>query len=350
MTTFGREGGMQETDRSTQSARRPRRRNLLLVIVGPTAVGKTALALHLAEAFDGEIVCADSRSFYRGMDIGTAKPTSEERARVPHHLIDIADPDETVGLAAYQDMAYAAIEDIQARGRLPLLVGGTGQYVQAVVEGWRIPRVAPHPDLREELERKAERESPYALHEWLERLDPQAAEDIHPHNVRRVVRALEVCLVTGRPISDQQGKEPPPYSAFQIGLTMDRETLYERADRRLEMMIEAGLVEEVQRLLAQGYDWSLPAMSAVGYAEFQPYFEGRRPAPGAGEATLNEVIANIESNLHRFVRHQYNWFSLDDPGIRWFDVTRANCYEESEALVRRWLDKHAPRRFASSAP
>jgi tRNA dimethylallyltransferase len=322
------------------------------VIVGPTAVGKTGLSLHLAEAFDGEIVSADSRSFYRAMDIGTAKPTPEERARVPHHLIDIADPDETVGLAEYQDMAYAAIEDIQARGRLPLLVGGTGQYVQAVVEGWRIPRVAPHPDLRERLERKAERESPYALHEWLKLLDPQAAEDIHPHNVRRIVRALEVCLVTGRPISDQQGKEPPPYSVLQIGLTMDRETLYERADRRLEMMIEAGLVEEVQRLLAQGYDWNRPAMSAVGYAEFQPYLEGRRPAPGEGEAALDQVIANIESNLHRIVRHQYNWFSLDDPGIRWFDVTRTrtDCYEEIEVVVRRWLDKHAPCRFASSAP
>jgi tRNA dimethylallyltransferase len=247
-------------------------------------------------------------------------------------------------------MAYAAIEDIQARGRLPLLVGGTGQYVQAVVEGWRIPRVAPHPDLREELERKAERQSPYALHEWLKLLDPQAAEDIHPHNVRRIVRALEVCLVTGRPISDQQAKEPPPYSVFQIGLTMDRETLYERADRRLEMMIEAGLVEEVQRLLAQGYDWSLPSMSAVGYAEFQPYFEGRRPTPGKGEAALDAVIANIESNLHRFVRHQYSWFRLNDPGIRWFDVTRTNCYEEIEVVVRGWLDKHAPCRFASSAP
>jgi tRNA dimethylallyltransferase len=302
----------------------------LLVIVGPTAVGKTALSLHLAQAFDGEIVSADSRSFYRGMDIGTAKPTPEERARVPHHLIDIADPDETVGLAEYQDMAYAAIDDIHARGKLPLLVGGTGQYVQAVVEGWRIPRVPPHPDLREELESKAERESPYALHNWLKRLDPQAAEDIHPHNVRRVVRALEVCLVTGQPISEQQGKVPPPYRILQIGLTMDREALYERADRRLSTMIEAGLPQEVRWLVAQGYDWSLPAMSAVGYAEFRPHFEG--------EAALDEVIAEIESDLHRFIRHQYNWFDLDDPHIRWFHVSRTTR-EEIEDLVSRWLDK-----------
>jgi tRNA dimethylallyltransferase len=167
--------------------------------------------------------------------------------------------------------------------------------------------------------------------------------------VRRVVRALEVCLVTGQPLSEQQGKEPPPYCILQIGLMMDREALYERADRRLKRMIDAGLLEEVQRLLAQGYDWSLPAMSAVGYAEFQAYLEGRPPEPVEGGPTLDAVIVEIESNLHRFIRHQYNWFGLDDPGIRWFDVTRAT-HEEVEAVVRTWLEKHCPRRFASMAP
>jgi tRNA dimethylallyltransferase len=299
------------------------------VIVGPTAVGKTSLSLHLAESLNGEIVSADSRSFYRGMDIGTAKPTPSERARVPHHLIDIADPDETLSLAEYQDRAYAAIDNVLARNRLPLLVGGTGQYVQAIVEGWRIPRVAPHPNLREELEAKAERESPYALHDWLKQLDAEAAADIHPHNVRRVVRALEVCLVTGRPISDQQGKVPPPYQILQIGLTIDRQRLYERADRRLEMMIESGLLTEVRGLAARGYHWDLPAMSAVGYAEFRPLFEG--------QADLDEVVAEIRSNLRRFIRHQYNWFSLDDPDILWFDVEETT-HEEIEIIVRNWLD------------
>ncbi len=301
----------------------------LVVIVGPTAVGKTALSLHLAEVLDGEIISADSRSFYRGMDIGTAKPTPQEQARVPHHLIDIADPDETVGLAEYQDRAYAAIDDVLARAKLPLLVGGTGQYVQAVIEGWRIPRVAPRPDLREELEAKAEQESPYALHDWLEELDPEAAEDIHPHNVRRVVRALEVCLISGRPISEQQGKDPPPYHVLQIGLTMDRDKLYERADQRLTLMVEAGLMDEVQDLLEQGYGWHLPAMSAVGYAEFKPLFQG--------EMALDEVLKEIRSNLHRFIRHQYNWFSFDDPDIRWFDITKTS-HEEIEAFVRQWLN------------
>lgn len=291
-------------------------------------MGKTTLSLHLAEALDGEIVSADSRLLYRSMDIGTAKPTPDERARAPHHLIDIADPDETVGLAEYQDLAYAAIDKIHERGRLALLVGGTGQYVQAVVEGWRIPRVPPRPDLRAELEAKAEREDPYALHDWLKELDPEAAEDIHPHNVRRVVRALEVCLLTGRLISDQQGKEPPPYRILQIGLTMEREALYGRADRRLEAMLEAGLVGEVRGLMEAGYGWDLPAMSAVGYVQFKPYFQG--------EATLEEVVAQVKRDLRRFIRHQYNWFSLDDPDILWFDVSETT-HDEIEAVVRKWL-------------
>jgi len=332
MRTSGRK------DRREASSSRPRASvSPLVVIVGPTAVGKTALSLHLAEALDGEIISADSRSFYRGMDIGTAKPTKEERARVPHHLIDIADPDETIGLAEYQDLAYATIDNVLVRDKLPLLVGGTGQYVQAVVEGWRIPRVAPHPDLREELETKAERESPYALHDWLKQLDPKAAANIHPHNIRRVVRALEVCLITGRPISEQQGKDPPPYHILQIGLTMDRDQLYERADRRLEMMIDAGLVDEVRGLLEQGYHWHLPSMSAVGYAEFKSFF-GNQQTESTEAETLDDVLEEIRSNLHRFIRHQYNWFSLDDPVIRWFDITPAT-HEEIEAFVRTWLNE-----------
>jgi len=332
MRTSGRK------DRREASSSRPRASvSPLVVIVGPTAVGKTALSLHLAEALDGEIISADSRSFYRGMDIGTAKPTKEERARVPHHLIDIADPDETLGLAEYQDLAYATIDNVLVRDKLPLLVGGTGQYVQAVVEGWRIPRVAPHPDLREELETKAERESPYALHDWLKQLDPKAAANIHPHNIRRVVRALEVCLITGRPISEQQGKDPPPYHILQIGLTMDRDQLYERADRRLEMMIDAGLVDEVRGLLEQGYHWHLPSMSAVGYAEFKSFF-GNQQTESTEAETLDDVMEEIRSNLHRFIRHQYNWFSLDDPVIRWFDITPAT-HEEIEAFVRTWLNE-----------
>jgi tRNA dimethylallyltransferase len=300
----------------------------LLIIVGPTAVGKTALSLHLAERLEGEIVSADSRLFYRGMDVGTAKPTPEERARVPHHLIDVAEPDETVGLAEYQAQAYAAIETIQTRGKLPLLVGGTGQYVRAIVEGWRIPRLPPNPELRAELEAQAERDGADALHAWLARLDPDAAQRIHPHNVRRVVRALEVCLSTGRPISEQQKKKPPPYRILQVGLTMERAALYERADRRLEAMMEAGLEKEVRQLLEAGYGWELPAMSGVGYAQFKPYFEG--------ETTREQVVTEIKRVTRSFIRRQYNWFSLNDPHIHWFDVTETAA-EEIEMLVRTWL-------------
>ncbi len=301
----------------------------LLVLVGPTAVGKTALSLRLAETLDGEIISADSRLFYRGMDIGTAKPTPEQRARVPHHLIDIADPDETVGLAGFQEQAYAAIDALHARGGLPLLVGGTGQYVRAVVQGWRIPRVPPNPDLRAGLAAQAEREGAAALHARLAQLDPVAAERLDYRNVRRVIRALEVCLVTGRPISEQQGKQPPPYRIFQIGLTMDREVIHARADRRVDVMMDAGLEDEVRRLVEAGYDWRLPAMSGLGYVQFEPYFEGR--------ATLEEATAEIKLATHRFIRRQYNWFRLDNPDIHWFDATETAVWEEIESTVAEWL-------------
>ncbi len=305
----------------------------LVSIVGPPAVGKTALSLHLAETFDGEVVSADSRLLYRGMDVGTAKPTPEEQAHVPHHLLDVADPDETVGLAEYQALAYATIDRIHDRGRLPLLVGGTGQYVRAVVEGWRIPRVPPQPELRAELEAEAAQDGPVALHGRLAALDPDAAARIHPNNVRRVVRALEVCLVTGRPISELQRKQPPPYRILQIGLTMDRAPLYARADRRVEGMIEAGLEAEVRRLVEAGYGWDLPAMSGLGYVQFRPYL--------AGQVALSEVVVEIQQETHRLVRQQYTWFRLDDPAIHWFDVStaaaRADLPGEATTLVRGWL-------------
>ena len=307
-----------------------RRTRRLLVIVGPTAVGKTALSLYLAERLGGEVVSADSRLFYRGMDIGTAKPTPEERARVPHHLIDIADPDETVGLAEFKRRAEEAIAEIHARGRLPMLVGGTGQYVRAVVEGWVPPAVPPNPELRAELEAQARREGAEALHARLASLDPEAAAQIDPRNVRRVIRALEVCLTTGKPFSAQRRRTPPPYPILQIGLTMDREALYARADARIEEMVKAGLLDEVRRLVEAGYGWNLPSMSSVGYAQFRPYFEG--------EATLEEVIAEIKRATRRLIRHQYNWFRPNDPRIRWFNVAHTSP-EKIETFVRRWLEK-----------
>ena len=302
----------------------------LLVIVGPTAVGKTALSLKLAERFDGEIVSADSRLVYRGMDVGTAKPTAAERERVSHHLIDVRDPDETLTLGDYQEMAYAAIDAVHGRGRLPILVGGTGQYVKAVVEGWGIPRVPPHPRLRRALRALGGEE----LHRWLRALDPEAAERIHPNNVRRSVRALEVTLVSGRPISELQRKSPPPYDICIVGLDAEREALYRRIDERVERMMEQGLLQEVKELAEAGFGRKLPAMSGLGYQQLWDYLEG--------EVTLEEAVERIKYETHRFVRHQYNWFKPDDPAIHWFDVTEDGWLEEVEAFVGDWLSRSSP--------
>lgn len=299
----------------------------LLVLVGPTAVGKTELSLRLAARFDGEIVSADSRLFYRGLDIGTAKPTQEQRQRIPHHLVDIAEPDQTVTLGAYQDMAYAAIEEIRRRNRLPILVGGTGQYVMAIIEGWGIPRVEPHPTLRKALRNLPRQE----LHRWLGALDPQAADKIHPNNARRVIRALEVTLISGRPVTELQQKTPPPYDILVIGLRAEREVLYERIDRRVERMMAAGLLEELKALREAGYGPRLPAMSGLGYQQLWAYLRG--------ESTLEEAVQRIKYETHRLVRHQNNWFGEDDPRINWFDVSDRANFSQIAHFVEEWLHK-----------
>ncbi len=307
---------------------RPCISNPLIAVVGPTAVGKTALAVRLAEAFSGEIVSADSRQVYRGMDVGTAKATAEERARVMHHLLDLLDPDQTLGLAQFQSLACATIDGILTRHKIPFLTGGTGQYVMAVVEGWQVPIVPPDDALRNVLYRQAEEEGAEALYARLQAVDPAAAQKIDPRNVRRVIRALEVCLTTGRPISEQRGKSPPPYQTLMIGLTLPRPQLYCRIDERVEAMIEHGLEEEVRRLVAAGYGFDLPAMSGVGYGQFGPYL--------AGQATLAEVIQAIKRATRRFVRQQGNWFRVDDPRIRWIDAGE-DLLPEAVEVVRGFL-------------
>jgi tRNA dimethylallyltransferase len=295
--TMGSTRSAPASDRSP-SARQPSIR--LLAIVGPTAAGKTALAIELARALGGEIVSADSRQVYRGMDIGTAKPTPAELAAAPHHLIDVVDPDEDFSLGIYQDLARAAIEESAARDRLPLLVGGTGQYLAAVLQGWQMPRVAPRPELRAALEREADAKGAAALHARLAQVDPAAAAGILPTNVRRVIRALEVYQVTGRPISAQQTMRPPPYDVRTLWLALPAPALYARIDARVDAMIAAGLVDEVRGLLARGYSWDLPAMSSLGYREFRPYFEG--------DATLEDAIRRLKYDTHAFARRQPNWF------------------------------------------
>jgi len=284
----------------------------LLILLGPTAVGKTETALQLAERLGGEIVSADSRTFYRGMDIGTAKPTPEERARVPHHLIDLADPDERWSLAAFQKAAYRAIDGIQARGRLPILVGGTGQYVQAITQGWIIPQQEPDARLRDALERWAMDIGGERLHAGLAKLDPGAAANIDWHNVRRTVRALEVIFSTGQRFSDQRERGNARYRILQVGLIRPRPELYARIDARIERMIDAGWVEEVRALLARGFSPDLPSLSAIGYREIVRHLQGA--------LSLEEAVLLMKRNTRQFVRRQANWFKADDPAIRWFEA------------------------------
>ena len=302
----------------------------LVAVVGPTATGKTDLALHLALAFEGEIIGADSRQVYRGMDLGTAKPTAEQRAQVPHWLVDVVDPDEEFGLARYLDLVQAALDDVWSRGRLPFLVGGTGQYVWALLEGWQVPRVGPDWALRRELEERAHREGPQVLHAEVAALDPEAARRLDPRNVRRVVRALEVMRRTGRPFSACQTRRPPDFPWLAIGLDLPSEELYRRIDARVDAMIGEGFVEEVRGLLARDYRPDLPAMSGIGYRQVCQHL--------AGGLSLEEAVARIKTETHRLARKQHNWFHRDDRRIHWIDVLLGDPYEEAARLVESELN------------
>jgi tRNA dimethylallyltransferase len=301
----------------------------LVAIVGPTASGKTALSLDLAEALGGEIISADSRQIYRRMDIGTAKATPAERARVPHHMIDVVDPDQVLTAAEFQSRAYAIIDALHAHGRLPFLVGGTGQYVRAVLEGWSIPAVAPQPELRAQLETQAAAEGAETLHARLAELDPAAAAHIDYRNVRRVIRALEVCLVTGTPISELQRKSPPPYRVYCLGVNRPRPELYARIDARVDAMVEQGLVAEAAGLVDARYDWELPALSGLGYRQIGQYLRG--------ELTLEEAVALIKKQTRRFVHQQGTWFRAADPDIHWLDPARVSPAQALAALSA-WLN------------
>ncbi len=286
--------------------------NLLVAIVGPTGIGKSKLALRLAQTFNGEIVSADSRQVYRYMDIGTAKPSPQELSLIPHHLVNIVNPDEDFSLAQYQQLAYKAIKDIQQRNKLPLLVGGSGLYIWAVLEGWVIPQVPPDLKYRHNSEERATRVGMDELYQELMKVDPEAAMKIDRRNVRRIIRALEVCRSTETPFSQLQQKQAPPFDTLIVGLTTDRAELYRRIDLRVDRMIEQGLVEEVEKLVNMGYNFNLPAMSGIGYKQIGMFFRG--------ELTLASAIEQIKFETHRFVRHQYSWFHLKDDRIQWFDT------------------------------
>jgi tRNA dimethylallyltransferase len=284
----------------------------LIAIVGPTGIGKSRLALHLALIFHGEIVSADSRQVYRYLDIGTAKPTPQELSLVPHHLIDIINPDEDFSLAQYLQLANQAITDIFQRGRLPILVGGTGLYVKAVLEGWHVPAVSPDREFRYNREKQASERNIDELYQELVITDPDAATKIDRRNVRRVIRALEVHARAGKAFSQLGRKKTPAFTPFIIGLTTDRAELYRMVDHRVDEMIARGLIQEVENLNKMGYNLNLPSMSGIGYRQAGQFLKG--------VLTLKEAAQKMKTETHRFIRHQYAWFRRDDTCIHWFDI------------------------------
>ncbi|NQT05786.1 MAG: tRNA (adenosine(37)-N6)-dimethylallyltransferase MiaA [Dehalococcoidia bacterium] len=301
----------------------------IAAIVGPTGIGKSRLAIHLARKFGGEIVGADSRQVYRHMDIGTAKPDLKDRAHIRHHLIDIVDPNQDFSLAQYQALAFDAIREIHGRDKLPVLAGGSGLYVRAVLEGWQLPEAKPDSELRRCLEKKAADIGYQGLYEELTRVDPAAAQKIDPRNVRRVIRALEVHHQTDTASSQLQNKKTMPYRSLVIGLTAERKELYRRIDKRVDDMIGQGLVAEVEKLVNMGYDFNLPAMSGIGYKQIALFLRG--------EISLEDAVQQIKYETHRFVRHQYAWFRLNDAQIHWFDIAQIR-ETEIEVLVSRFLE------------
>ena len=302
-------------------------RGHLLAIVGPTAVGKSALALRIARRFGGEIVSADSRQVYRFMDIGTAKPSAEDLAVVQHHLVDIVDPDQEYSLALFLRQATAAIEDALSRSRLPIVVGGTGQYVWGLLQGWQVPPVPPDARLRRRLEEQATTQGPAELHAELAELDPGAAGRIDARDVRRVIRALEVSYSLLEQSSEMPQKRPPPYRIKLIGLTLERSALYRRIDDRVDAMVESGWSEEVRSLLRRGYGPELPSMSSLGYTQLVRHLNG--------ELSLDEAVEQIKYRTHAFARRQYTWFRPTDEAIDWSDA--ATGFDEAEAAVAGWL-------------
>lgn len=297
-----------------------RTKERLLTIVGPTAVGKTKLSIALAKAFQGEIISGDSMQVYKGMDIGTAKIKPEEQEGIPHHLIDILEPHQSFSVTQFQELTKKCIREINSRGKLPILVGGTGLYVQSVTHDFRFPEVHD-PKLRQKWLTYLARHGKEKLFEELKAIDPHYAQKLHPNNTRRVIRALEIMEATGKSMACYQRdwKRSSPYDLVMIGLDMERELLYERINERVDQMLEEGLVDEVKALLKKGVPQTATAMQAIGYKEMVEYLEG--------ELTLEEAVEKIKRNTRRFAKRQLTWFRRME-AIRWFEVKKGANFSD----------------------
>ncbi|MTH51805.1 tRNA (adenosine(37)-N6)-dimethylallyltransferase MiaA [Bacillus mangrovi] len=292
----------------------------VLVIIGPTGVGKTSLSLDAAERYNGEIISGDSMQIYRGMDIGTAKIRKEEMRGIPHHLIDIRDPDESFSAADFKELARGAVEDIASRGKLPIIAGGTGLYIQSLLYDYSFSEQPSDPEYRQELEKAAEEKGAEYVHGLLQAADPESAERIHPNNERRVIRALEIYRSSGKTMTEQLAaqKREEHFQSAIIGLTMDRETLYYRINRRVEAMMEQGLEEEVSRLYGSGLR-NTQSVQAIGYKELYEFLEGR--------VSLDEACENLKQNSRRYAKRQLTWFR-NKMDVQWFDLTPPADYEK----------------------
>ncbi len=297
----------------------------VVVILGPTATGKSHCAIEVAKRFNGEIISGDSMLVYKEMNIGTAKPTADELQAVPHHLVDILPPDASFNVVDFVEQAKALIADINSRGKLPIIAGGTGLYIKALLEDYAFNSVDEDTELRRSLEAEADTNGTEALHKRLAELDPEAAERIHPNNVRRVVRALESAL-RGDTIS-QQGAAESPYDALVFGLNMERYALYERINRRVDLMLEAGLEQEVRRLLEQGVSSECQSMQSIGYRQMVWYLNG--------SMSYEDAVDKLKQATRNFAKRQVTWYKKM-PYINWLELEPEPDYTD---VVERICEK-----------
>ena len=306
----------------------PANKPKVIIICGPTGVGKTAVGIQLAEKLDGEIISADSMQIYRCMDIGTAKPTADEQSRIPHHMIDIVDPDENFDAVRFAEMARDKVMQLHQRGVMPLVVGGTGLYIKALLQGL-FQSNPVDPKTRERLMKEAVENGSGILYDRLKRVDPDTADRLHPNDSHRIIRALETIESTGRSISEHQqahGFADEPFNALKICLQIDRQKLYDRIDQRVDFMIEAGFVDEVKKLLGMGYSADLKSMQSIGYRHMADFLEGR--------LSWDECVRTLKRDTRRFAKRQFTWFGADQQ-IQWYEPDQLN---EIVRLVEGFLE------------